>query len=321
MAEQHLIARYFSHHRSGANVNIGIGDDAAIVTPPKNSKLVVTTDTLNEGTHFHVDCNPEHLGHKALAVSLSDLAAMGAVPLWSTINLSIPKTEHAWLEKFTRGFFALANRHAIKVIGGDLVKGPLSIATQTIGYLNSAKVLARSNAEVGDLIYVSGSIGDAALGLKLHGRVHDLGMSSSDHDYFASRFNKPEPRVTLGMEIVEFAGAAIDVSDGLLIDLQRILTMSAVGAIINIERIPLSQPMRRRFKTLPDWPMPLTGGEDYELIFTADRKRTDKIHNVSSKNNCPITVIGKIVKDAGIQLLKDGNPFALPDTLGFDHFG
>ena len=187
MSEQESITQYFSQHQNCANVDIGIGDDAAVVTPPNNSKLVISTDTLNEGVHFHGNCKPEHLGHKVLAVHLSDLAAMGATPLWATINLSITKIDHDWLKRFTHGLFSLADHHNVKIIGGDLVKGPSSISMQVIGYLNSDKVLTRSGAVVDDLIFVSGTIGDAGLALKLHESTKDIDISQADQEYIAMR--------------------------------------------------------------------------------------------------------------------------------------
>ena len=320
MSEQDIIAQYFSHHQSSTYVDIGIGDDAAVVSPPENSKLVITTDTLNEGIHFHANCSPGNLGHKVLAVSLSDLAAMGASPLWATINLSIPGIEHDWLKDFSQGFFLLADQYDIKIVGGDLVKGPLSISIQAIGYLSSNKTLARSNAEVDDLIYVSGTIGDATTGLKLHELVNDLNISKADQDYFALRFNKPDPRINLGVAIAKYAKAAIDISDGLLIDLQRILSMSSVGAVIDFENIPLSKAMQRQLANVQDWPMLLCGGEDYELIFTADKKYNIELKRIIEKVNCPITEIGRIVEGESVNLLKEGAPIDLPDKLGFDHF-
>lgn len=320
MSEQEIITQYFSHHRHCVNVDIGIGDDAAVVTPPNNSKLVVSTDTLNEGIHFYDNCKPEHIGHKILAVNLSDLAAMGAIPLWATINLSIPKIDHDWLKRFTHGLFSLADQQNIKIIGGDLVKGPLSISMQVIGYLNSDKVLTRSGAEVDDLVFVSGSIGDAGLALKLHESTKNIDISQADQEYIAMRLNKPEPRVSLGIEIVKLANAAIDISDGLLIDLQHVLSMSKVGAIIDVEKIPISKAMQEYFGVMQDWSIPLTSGEDYEIIFTANEKYVSDINYISGKTQCPVNEIGRIVKGESIKLLKGDSPIALPNKFGFDHF-
>ena len=281
--------------------------------------MVITTDTLNEGIHFRADCLPEFLGHKALAISLSDLAAMGATPLWATINLSIPNVEHQWLKDFAHGLFSLADRYDVKIIGGDTAKGYLSISVQAIGCLGPGEMLTRSGAEVDDLIYVSGTIGDAALGLKLYECMQGT-VSPVDQDYLTLRFDKPEPRIELGLEIVKFAKAATDVSDGLLIDLQHVLSMSNVGAVIDTGKIPFSEAIQRQLKDSQDWSTLLTGGEDYELIFTADKRYADRVRHISDKINCPITEIGQIVEGNNIKLMQEGSPVALPEKLGFDHF-
>ena len=213
MSEQEIISQYFSRHQSEMSVDIGVGDDAAVVTPPKNTKLVITTDTLNIGIHFDHKWLPENLGYKSLAVSLSDLAAMGAVPLWATINLSLPEIDHQWLKNYSDELFSLADRFNTKIIGGDLVKGPLSITVQAIGFIEG-EVLSRSSAKTGDLIFVTGTIGDAVLGLKLHETQGAYALTEQDYEYFTSRFYNPEPRVNLGQQIKKFANAAIDVSDG-----------------------------------------------------------------------------------------------------------
>lgn len=320
MSEQEIITRYFSKHSAGASVEVGIGDDGAVVRPPENSRLVITTDTLNEGTHFNPGCQPEYLGHKVLAVNLSDLAAMGAVPLWATLSLSLPHAEHDWLEGFSQGLFSLADRYGVRIIGGDLVKGPLSASMQATGYLKSDHVLTRSHAKPGDLIYVSGTIGDAALGLKLRCHAKGYTVSKPDQEYFTRRLDRPEPRVDTGLGIVTCANAAIDISDGLLCDLQRILSMSQAGAQINLDQIPLSDAMQRQLRTDKDWAVVLSGGEDYELIFTANPECSDTIHTVSKKTNCLITRIGHVTKGSGIELLQANHRFTLPDELGFDHF-
>ena len=333
LSERDIVARYFSRHvdvgvGDDAGVDVGVGDDAAVVTPPEGAKMVVTTDTLNEGIHFHADHSPEHLGHKALAASLSDLASMGAAPLWATINLSLPNVDHQWLEGFANGLYSLAERYDVKVIGGDTVKGRLSVSLQAIGYLKTGEVLTRAGAKPGDLIYVSGTVGDAAMGLALQPalkreQAQDEGMPQTDVDYFVARFHRPEPRVALGMEIVKYARAAIDISDGLLMDLRRLLSASGTGAVIDVGRVPLSSAMRRRFEGALDWSVPLTGGEDYELVFTADKGQADKIRQVGNVVGCPVTEIGRVVESGGegeISLMQDGSPMPLPDKLGFDHF-
>ncbi len=320
MSEQDIITRYFSRHQSADNVDINIGDDAAVVIPPVNSRLVITTDTLNEGVHFFSDCPPEFVGHKALAVNLSDLAAMGAHPLWATINLSIQKVDNMWLNDFSNGLFALADEYDIKIIGGDLVKGPLSISIQAIGCVPIDKVLTRSNAKIDDYIYVTGTIGDAALGLKLYKESINLHLSKSKLEKTMQHFNAPNPMLKVGSKILDFASAAIDVSDGLLKDLQRITIMSKVGANIDFGKIPISTAVHSYIEKYQDWMLPLHGGDDYELIFTANEKFVSDVERISTETGCHITNIGKIVQDSGISLYKDNNKVTLPEHLGFDHY-
>ena len=320
MSEQEIIAQYFSCHQPCATVEIGIGDDAAVVVPPDNAKLVITTDTLNAEVHFRSTCAPGHIGYKALAVNLSDLAAMGATPLWGTINLSLPKIDHDWLKGFSQGLFSLADQHTIKIIGGDLVKGPLSISIQVIGYLHSNRVLSRSTAQVDDLIYVSGTIGDASMGLRCNEIIKRMHLSNSEQEYITLRLDQPEARISLGLEIAKVANAAIDLSDGLLMDIQRIISMSKVGAIIDIEKIPVSKVMQQYLSNTNDWPTLVTGGEDYEICFTINKKYAEEVDSISEKTNCPITEIGKIVQNKGIQLVRAGQPVKMPKQLGFDHF-
>ena len=320
MLEQEVIARYFSQHSAGASVELGVGDDGAVVRPPDNSKLVMTVDTLNEGTHFYSNCPPEHLGHKALAVNLSDLAAMGATPLWATLSLSLPAIEHRWLERFSRGLYSLADRYNVRVVGGDLVRGALSISIQATGYLKTGRALTRSHARPDDLIYVSGTLGDAAMGLKLYQDGGSCAVSKKDLNYFLLRLNRPQPRVGVGQEIASFASAAIDLSDGLLLDVQRLLHMSGVGARIDLDRVPLSDAMKRQLHTDEDWSFVLSGGDDYELAFTANPEYSGEIGTVSVSAGCPITKIGQVTQGSAMELLQAGHAYSPPDKLGFDHF-
>ena len=320
MSEQDIIEKYFSKHSAGDDVVIGIGDDAAIVTPPVNAKLVITTDTLIEGSHFYPDTDPFSLGHKCLAVSLSDLAAMGSSPLWATLNISLNDIKHTWLEKFSNGLFSLAEKYNVKIIGGDLVRGCTSFTVQVIGYIKSDKPLTRSGAKNGDLIYVSGTVGDAALGLKLLTRPGEINISDKDEQYFLHKYHMPEPRLELGEEISSLANAAIDISDGMLIDMQRILSSSNVGAEINLEKIPFSSYLQNQVDLNNEWKVPLTGGEDYEIIFTCSKAYQDKIHSIQERLNCSITQIGRIDNSGNLTILNNGEMLELPENLGFDHF-
>lgn len=318
LLEQEIIARYFSRHSAGENVEIGVGDDAAVVSPPDGSKLVMTMDTLNEGVHFYPGCAPGHLGHKALAVNLSDLAAMGATPLWATLSLSLPEIEHSWLEGFSRELFSLADQYGMKIIGGDLVRGPRSISIQATGYLKSGRAITRAHARPGDFIYVSGTLGDAALYLELSRNTENRAVSKQDLDYLSLRLHRPQPRVEVGQEIVSFASAAIDLSDGLVLDVQRVLQDSRVGGRIDLEQIPRSATMQRHAGE--DWDRVLAGGEDYELVFTASQEHSGKIETVRERTGCPITRIGQVTQGDVLELFEAGHRYPLPDRLGFDHF-
>ena len=320
MLEQEIIVRYFSKHSAGADVEIGVGDDAAVVQPPDGAKLVMTMDTLNEGVHFHPDCRPEDLGYKTLAVNLSDLAAMGAAPLWTTLSLSLPEIEDSWLEGFSRGLYSLADRYNTKIIGGDLVRGARSISMQATGYLESGRAITRTGARPKDFLYVTGTLGDAALYLKLLQNRDNSTVSKQDLDYLSARLNRPQPRVDIGQEIVAFASAAIDLSDGLVLDVQRILQGSGVGARIELEKIPRSDTMQRQWQAGGDWNLVLAGGDDYELVFTAGPEHGAEIDAISARTGCPITRIGQVTQMDTLELFLAGSSYPLPDRPGFEHF-
>lgn len=320
LLEQEIIARYFSKHSAGADVEVGVGDDAAVVQPPDGSKLVMTMDTLNEGVHFRPDCPPEDLGHKALAVNLSDLAAMGATPLWATLSLSLPEIEDSWLEGFSRGLYSLADRYSTKIIGGDLVRGARSISMQATGYPKPGRAITRTGARPEDFIYVTGTLGDAALYLKLSQNAENPTVSKQDLDCLSARLNRPQPRVNVGQEIAAFASAAIDLSDGLVLDVQRILQGSGVEARIELEKIPRSKAMQRQWQGGEDWNLVLAGGDDYELVFTADQEHSAEVDFISARTGCPITWIGEITQGDTLELFLAGRSYPLPDRPGFEHF-
>ena len=280
----------------------------------------MTVDTLNEGVHFHPDCRPEDLGHKALAVNLSDLAAMGATPLWATLSLSLPEIEDSWLEGFSRGLYSLADHHNTKIIGGDLVRGARSVSMQATGYLESGRALTRTGARPKDFLYVTGTLGDAALSLKLSQNRDNSTVSKQDIDYLCARLNRPQPRVDVGQEIVAFASAAIDLSDGLVLDVQRILQGSGVGARIELEQLPRSKAMQRQWQDGEGWNRVLAGGDDYELVFTAGPEHNAEIDTISTKTGCLITQIGEVTRGDTLELFLAGRSHPLPDRPGFEHF-
>ena len=321
MSEQELIQKYFSRHRAACEtVDVSIGDDAAIVNPPEDSRLVITTDTLNEGVHFYPDCKPQDIGHKSLAVSLSDIAAMGARPLWATLNLSLPNIDHQWLKYFSDGLYQLADAYNLKIVGGDLVKGPLSITVQVVGCLQNHQKLLRDACQEEDLIYVTGYLGDAAQGLKLIKNDSTLQSKFDEQNYFLERLLKPMPRLDVSSHIVEYAHSAIDISDGFLIDLQRMLSVSNKGAHINLDMIPISRAMQGVIKHIGDVKDLLVGGEDYELIFTIKPDDQIRLENYFSSKKIMVSEIGKIVTGSGISLFSNNQLSELPENFGFDHF-
>ncbi|MCP5078315.1 MAG: thiamine-phosphate kinase, partial [Psychromonas sp.] len=243
IGEFDLIKRYFKQKTSLNNcegVDVGIGDDCAIVDIPDGYQLAVTTDSLVAGVHFFEDVSPYRLGYKSLAVNLSDLAAMGAIPKWLSLAITLPRVDEQWLNEFSRGFFELANKHNVKLIGGDTTKGPLSITVSAKGIVKRNKALLRSGAQVGDLICVSGSLGDGALGLAC--KLEKLNIY--DKTAFVDALELTEPRNNLGILLTDHASSCIDISDGLLQDLQHILDASYCGAIVAIDKLPLSASMQ-----------------------------------------------------------------------------
>lgn len=321
MSEQELIQKYFSRHQSAyETVEVGVGDDAAIVNPPDNSKLVITTDTLNVDVHFYADCRAEYVGHKSLAVSLSDIAAMGATPLWATLSLSLPSIDHEWLEEFSNGLYNLADQHNVRLVGGDLVKGPLSITIQVIGCVKNQQELLRSGCQADDLIYVSGYLGDATMGLSILKNNSKLPLSKNDENYFLNKLHAPTPRFDVSNHIAGYATSAIDISDGFLIDMQRVLTMSNKAAVIEMEKIPVSDVMQNHIEGISDIDNLLVGGEDYELIFTIRPQDKTNLEQYFAAENILVTEIGRVEEGSGISLMNKELDSGLPSISGFDHF-
>ncbi|MBY0465246.1 MAG: thiamine-phosphate kinase [Burkholderiales bacterium] len=321
MGEFELIRRYFQHSLKPSGVVLGNGDDCALLAPAPGMRLAVSTDMLVEGRHFLSTVSPEALGHKALAVNLSDLAAMGAEPLAFTLALAIPRADEAWLAGFSRGLLALADAHGCALVGGDTTAGPLNICITVFGQVPEHQALRRSAAQVGDDIYVSGTLGDARLALE----VFRGGASLSAADFAAvrQRMERPTPRVALGMALRGVAHAAADVSDGLLGDLGHILAASNTGAQLRTPDIIDSIATSSIIKSagahfLPDFV--LNGGDDYELVFTAPVSARPDVLHAASLAHTPVTRIGTITPQPGL-VLQDGSgqPVALA-SRSFDHF-
>jgi len=296
-------------------IDLGIGDDAAVLNMPSNKQLVISVDTLIEGVHFPEDTSPHAIAHKALSVNLSDLAAMGADPAWFTLALTLPEVDEAWLQEFSNGLKELSNQQAIYLVGGDTTKGKLSITIQAMGWVDPLNVMKRSGANHGDYIYVSGTIGDAAAGLAvLQQRLY---LNPYDTSECVSRLEYPQARLPLSRLIRGSATACIDVSDGLVADLTHILNASKVGAKINVSQLPMSPVLKKLHNQQKALQYALTGGDDYELLFTVKPAEVLLIEELVQKRNIPITAIGVIDKHVeGVEFDED----VRLDGSGYRHF-
>lgn len=311
-----LIARHFT--RPAKNAVLGVGDDCALVDVSNGMDLAVSTDTMVSGTHFFPDVDPETLGHKALAVNLSDMAAMGAMPYWATLALTVPDVNHEWLAKFAKGFFDLAEEFGVSLIGGDTTRGPLTMTVTIMGEVPAGASLRRSGAKAGNDIWVSGNLGDAALAVA-HRRGL-LKLAEGDYMEAVMRLYEPIPRVKLGQALRGLATSAIDISDGLLSDLGHICALSKVGATVESERLPVSAIGAKHVDTPAGLTAVVAGGDDYELCFTAPASARDSIEDLTEVLGIPLTRIGEIRKGKGVSLLgEDDKPIAI-DGRGFDHF-
>ncbi len=321
-SEFKLIERYFAQRSSASqnsdeNIVLGIGDDAALLNVPIGMELAVSVDTLIVGVHFPENTHPADIGHKALTVNLSDMAAMGAQPRWATLALTLPEAGETWLTDFSRGFFALAERYGVHLIGGDTTCGPLSITVQILGLVPQGQALRRSGAQPGDLIYVTGELGDAGLALKL--LCGEVSLTPDDASCSLARLNRPEPRIEAGLALRGIAHAAIDISDGLVADLGHILTASAVGATLYVERLPLSEGVAALVRKTRDWSLPLAAGDDYELCFTVPAQHESRLHD-AMKQVCCCTCVGIVENALGMRCeLADGTALAL-NFSGYEHF-
>ncbi|HET6264086.1 MAG TPA: thiamine-phosphate kinase [Usitatibacter sp.] len=315
--EFELIKRHFT--RPAANAVLGVGDDCALVDVSNGMDLAVSTDTMVSGTHFFPDVNPENLGHKALAVNLSDMAAMGALPYWAMLNLTLPNVNHEWLSAFAKGFFDLAQEFEVSLVGGDTTRGPSLVITVTImGEVPAGAALRRSGAKAGNDIWVSGNVGDAALAVA-H-RYGKLVLDADDYQEAVMRLYEPSPRVQLGQALRGLATAAIDVSDGLLADLTHICRLSGVGATVELNAVPVSSIGAKHLGSDEGRNAIVAGGDDYELCFTAHPNSRESIQDLAETFGIPISRIGQVKRGKGVSLLgADGKPVKI-DGRGYDHF-
>ena len=319
LGEFDIIARYFSRKSSRGDVLLGVGDDAAVVASHPGRKLVVAVDTIVEGVHFLTETDPADIGYRALAVNLSDLAAMGAEPAWMTLSLSLPRANEQWLGGFASGLFELANEYNVALIGGDTVRGPLVITVQIAGWVEADAWLTRSGAQPGDLLFVSGIPGEAAAGLAV---IHRRILGGESAAFLKHRFLRPRPRIELGRQLRTVATAAMDVSDGLLTDLKKMCAASGVGARLNVDSLPESAAMRELFEADDGLQYALSGGDDYELLFTLPADRVPAVLSTLQLQQ-RVTQIGVITApasdDTTVQCLRDGQPFRIKRG-GYDHF-
>jgi thiamine-monophosphate kinase len=316
MDEFELIRRYFTTQPvSRTDVVLGVGDDAALLTVPAGHELVVTTDSLLPGVHFPAGLDAEAVGHRALAANLSDLAAMGAEPAWALLALTLPDADAAWLEAFSRGFFALAKAHGVALVGGNIARGPLNITITAQGFVPQGEALTRKGAQVGDLVYVTGHPGDAAAGLKLL----QAGKGDLKHAC-VRRFTHPEPRLKEGRALRGLASAAIDVSDGLLADLGHLTEARGMGAKLGLERLPLSAGLLALHARDEARALALTGGDDYELCFTVRVGQAAEAERRLQELACPAACIGAIEPTPGVHCVDaagQAHPYPVP---GHKHF-
>lgn len=293
---------------------MGVGDDCALLRVPPQMELAVSIDTLVSGVHFLADCDPAGLGHKCLAVGLSDLAAMGAEPVWATLALTLPQVDEPWLSGFARGLSELATAHGVALVGGDTTHGPLTITVQVHGLVPAGQAVTRGGARTGDLVCVSGSLGDAGLALR---QVLARGQVS---DALRRRLERPIPRLELGLALRGVATAMVDVSDGLAADLGHILETSGVGATVELGSLPLSQEVAVLVEETGEWGLPMASGDDYELCFTLPSQKRAELASIAERISCNVRVIGFIRDEAGLScLLPDGSPW-WTQRSGYDHF-
>jgi thiamine-monophosphate kinase len=332
LGEFDLIQRFFKAGADAMRPNdenviaLGIGDDCALLKIAAGEEIVITSDMLVEGRHFFMNADPELLGRKALAVNLSDLAAMGAKPIGFTLAIALPTVDIVWLEAFSKGLFAVANQYSCPLIGGDTTAGPLTISITAFGSIPSGKAIRRSGAKVGNDIWTSGTIGDARLALAA--LRHEITLPESDLKQIEHRMHNPTPRVELGMKIRELASAALDISDGLLGDLHHILKQSQVSAEVFLDQLPKSETLQKQSEDIQNQ-FAASGGDDYEICFTAPIEKRGVIDEISRVLNLPLTRIGSITEKVGAVeklYLLNKNGDLLDETKSavllksFDHF-
>lgn len=318
LSEFDIIRRFFvQDYPPDPRFALGIGDDCALINPTPGKQLAISSDMLVAGRHFFADADPLMLGHKCLAVNLSDLAAMGATPLAFTLSIALPSADAAWLASFSQGLLRLANEHQCRLIGGDTTKGPLNISITIFGELRPGAALKRGAAQVDDDIWISGTLGDARLALA--GYLKELDLSPQEHQAAALCLHQPTPRITLGLALTDIAHAALDVSDGLIGDLGHILERSQFGASLEVDLLPVGAMLKRQAIAIQREFM-LTGGDDYELCFTAPAKNRDAVIAAGIASHTAVTRVGRIEAEKGLRLIDTDGKLVTMTQKSFDHF-
>jgi thiamine-monophosphate kinase len=320
MDEFELIGRYFS--RSGArraDVELGVGDDAALLRVPDGAELVAAVDTLVDGRHFPAGADARSIGHRALAVNLSDMAAMGAVPAWATLALTLPSADAAWLDGFARGFGDLATAHGVALVGGDTTAGPLTISVQILGHVPRASALRRAGGRAGDILAVTGTLGDSGAGLALATGALEAAQDSAIAQELRARFEYPTPRVEFGIAARGVASAAMDISDGLAGDLPKLAAASGLGAMVDVGRLPLSAALQAAVDENQARAWALGAGDDYELLIAVPREAFGELEARARRLNLRLTAIGELCRGNAVSWALHGVRYE-PSVRGFDHF-
>ncbi|MCH6548214.1 MAG: thiamine-phosphate kinase [Proteobacteria bacterium] len=317
MDEFALIRRFFDRPVKDDSVRLGIGDDGAVIVPDPGRELISVVDTIVAGVHYPLDLPPFDVGYRAVAINLSDVAAMGGRPRWMTLALSIPQADTGWLSLFAEGLFTAAAEAKVSLVGGDTTRSETTVVSvQMLGDIDPHDVIKRSGAGPGDSIFVTGTPGDAAAGLSLLKSGSD---QTGESEYLIGRFVRPRVRLAFASSITRLASAAIDLSDGLYADLQKLLMASKAGAKLELAQLPFSAEILAKFDYDAVINFALAGGDDYELCFTVPRSKDAEIHAVAKQNQVQVTRIGRVVSGDGIECTKDGVPFEYADT-GYRHF-
>lgn len=318
MDEFALIQRYFASARRSGDVLTGIGDDCAVVQPPAGRHLVMSIDTMVEGVHFPASAAAEHIGARVMCGALSDLAAMGAQAHWFTLALTVAEADERWLAGFSEGLLSVADAHACCLIGGDTTCGPLTVSVQVHGSVAPGQALLRSGARPGDALYVTGCLGDGAAALAvLQGRLQ---VDDTAAKYLHQRFYRPMPQLLAGALLAGVASAAIDVSDGLCADLEKICHASSVGAQVDVSRLPIAEIWREQATADECLQWALAGGDDYQLCFTVPQTQMGKVDAWIASGVLDASAIGEITGLSGVSLVNEGRPYQ-PASRGYNHFG